>query len=283
MSLYRIRNILVPVDLSESSLNALDTAVVLAKKHKSFLHILNIEENNFNTSEDHNLSLLSHASNSADILTALAGAIQHTHGIKPKIVQEEGNVSDTIIRQSLIRQVDLIVIGAHGASGYRDGFLGNNSYNVIKYAACPVLSVPNSKKISSFRKILFPIRPVAGGLMRYDIVSQFISTNTTIDVLGLSYRMIETDTKVLHTIVDEIKGQLEKDNVKTNVGWSDGGTIADDVIRHAQKNDPDLIVVTSALDVTSKSKFIGPHTQKIINYTKLPILSIKKIGVASLA
>ena len=47
MTVYKISHILVPVDLSESSLNALDTAVGLAKKHRATLHVLYVDESSF--------------------------------------------------------------------------------------------------------------------------------------------------------------------------------------------------------------------------------------------
>jgi nucleotide-binding universal stress UspA family protein len=283
MNLYRINNILVPVDLSESALNALDAAVVIAKKHNASIQLLHAEENNFNDLEDISFAGYSSVNNAIDIINALIGAIQHTHGIKPVLLQKEGNVSDNIIRASFLYHADLIVMGAHGASGFREGFVGNNTYNVIKYAACPVLSVPYKKKITSFDKILFPVRPVTGALMSYSIVSHFTKPKTVIDVFGLSYRMIETGTSVLDTLVNEIKGQLEKDKVISKVSWSEGSTIADEILRYANSTNPDLIVVTSALDVTSKPKYIGPHAQKIIHCSRVPLLSIKKIGIPSFA
>jgi nucleotide-binding universal stress UspA family protein len=148
MSVYKINNVLVPVDLSESSLNALDTAVNIAKKHQAGLKILYVEEYSFRTMQDVSSSYFANTINSADIINALVGAIQHRHSIKPVVLQEEGNVSDMIIKTSFLHHTDLIVMGSHGASGYRDGFIGNNTYNVIKYAACPVLSVPHKKKLN---------------------------------------------------------------------------------------------------------------------------------------
>lgn len=283
MSLYRINNILVPVDLSESALNALEAAAVIAKRHNASIQLLHVEENNFNDLEDISLAGFSALNNAIDIIHALLGAIQHTHGIKPTFLQKEGNVSDNIIRASFLYHTDLIVMGAHGASGFREGFIGNNTYNVIKHAACPVLSVPSKKKVTSFDKILFPIRPVTGALMPYSIVSHFTKPKTLIEVLGLSYRIVETGTSVLDTLVNEIKGQLEKDKVISKVSWSEGSTIADEILRHAYGTNPDLIVVTSALDVTSKPKYIGPHAQKIINCSRAPLLNIKKIGIPSFA
>ena len=283
MSLYNIKKILVPVDLSETSLNALDTAVALAKKHAAVVELLNVVENNYSIVEENNFQPPGYLTNSSDVLTALAGAVQHASDIKPRLLQQEGNVADTIIKTSLHHQSDLIVMGTHGASGYRDGFIGSNTYNVIKNASCPVLTVPGKKKYLSFRKILFPIRPVSGALMRYDIVCHFLSSQASINVLGLSYKNMQRETSLLDKIIDEIKEQLELDKVRTVTGWNSGGSIADDVLLEAQQTNAELLVLTSVLDVTTKPNFIGPHTQKILHYSKLPVLSIKKIYVPALA
>lgn len=281
MSVYKINNILVPIDLSESSLNALNIAVTIAKKNAATIQILNVEETILYNFKD--ATYASNLANSSDVIQALINAIQHAHNIQPKLIVEEGNVSDTIIKTSFLQQCDLIVMGSHGASGYREGFIGSNTYNVIKYASCPVLSVPRRKKLVSFQKIIFPIRPVTGALMHYEVVSQLTSNNTIMEVLGLSFRTTETGTSVLDTLVNEVKEQLHKDRVTTNVRWIGGATIADEIVRYANKTNPDLIVVTSGLDVITKPKYIGPHAQKIIHCAQSPVLSIKKIGVPSFA
>jgi len=284
MNKYKISNVLVPVDLSESSLNALDTAVSIAKKHRAILHILHVDENDFQTLGEVGSSYFSNTINNIDVINALVGAIQHAHGIKPVVLMEEGNVTETIIKTSFFYHTDLIVMGSHGASGYREGFIGNNTYNVIKHAACPVLSVPQRKKLDGLKKILFPIRPVTGALMPYEIVSHFTSPNSIMEVLGITYRMIiETAGSVLETIVGEIKDQLRKDQVIAKPLWSDGFSIADEIVKYANKTGPDIIVVTPALDVTSKPRYIGPHAQKIIHCAKVPVLCIKKLNVPSLA
>jgi nucleotide-binding universal stress UspA family protein len=280
MSVCTIQNILVPVDLSESSLNALDTAAALAQKHEASLQLLNVVEHNWDALHEDVFSL-GGTTDALDVLYALAGSIQHTHNIKPSVVQEEGNVSDTIIKTSLKYHSNLIVMGTHGASGYRDGFMGSNTYSVIKRAGCAVLAVPGLKKYLSFRKVVFPIRPVAGALRRYDIVCHFVSTQSSLDVLGLSYRKMERETNVLEKIVQEIKDQLNADKINPTILWGAGRTVADDVLSYAHQINPDLIIITPVLDVTTKPKFVGPHTQKIINCAKAPILSIKKAGALS--
>jgi nucleotide-binding universal stress UspA family protein len=284
---YSVHKILVPVDLSETSLNALDTAVIIAQKHQAQLYILHIRDNAFQfyDSDDSFYALTAAAETSVDILQALTGAIQHKYDIKPKLLIKEGFVSPIIVRESIKNNCDLIVLGTHGASGYRDGFLGSNTYHVIKYSGCPVLSVPPFIKpaLPGFRKALFPIRPVSGALHRYDIACHFINRSATLDVLGLSYRSTDHDIKILESIVDEIRGQLDTNRVYPRANWSKGAGIAEDVLLFSMEEKNDLIIISSALDVTNKQQFIGPHTQKILNTAKVPILTIKKLGIPALA
>ncbi len=275
MNEYKISRILVPMDLSESSFNALDTAAMLAKKHNAALFLLSVKEK---------LSAKTEAASSGmDIFMALAGAVNHADDIEPVVLQSEGCVVACIVNTALEKGCDLIVMGTHGASGYRDGFVGSNAYSTIKYSPCPVLSVPCKRKYTSFKKILYPIRPAAGALMRYDTVSKFLSGAANLEVMGLSYKQAEEDTALLDKIVNEIQPQLTKGQVKVKTVWGQGAVLADAVLNYAQQSLPDLIVVTSALDVISKSNYVGPHAQKIINCAKAPLLSTKKVGVPVLA
>lgn len=280
MSDYYIRKIVVPVDLSETSLNALDTAVLVAKKQRARLCLLNVVEPGLDPVHEE-LLFSSGLSTAEDVLNALAGAIQHANDITPEVIQTEGNVVESVVRFAIGNRCDLIIMGTHGASGYREGFIGTNAYSVIKYAPCPVLTIPPKRKFLDFKRVLFPVRPVTGALMRYDVVSQLLSVNSSMDVLGLSYRKMEQETNVLDKIVDEIKTKLVADKTKVSINWNRGTTIPEDILRFSQENLSDLIVVTSLLDVTTKPGFIGPHSQKIMNASKLPVLNIKKLVVPS--
>jgi nucleotide-binding universal stress UspA family protein len=277
---YHISKILVPVDLSETSLNALETCIALAKKHGANIIILNVIESKYSSREESDVfNVSSSLSNSKDVLNALIGSIEHAHDLTPRFIQKEGSVSEHIIRTSIVEEADLIVMGTHGASGYRDGFMGSNTYNVMKHVLCPVLSLPSKKKFSSFKKVVFPIRPVSGTLSRYDILCHFLSSQSSIDVLGMSYRKMERDTRLLEKIVEEIADKVEMDRVEINTAWGNGAGISEDILSYVQQASSDLIVVTSVLDVTTKNGFMGPHAQRIVNCSKIPVLSIKGIGV----
>ncbi|MDQ6609683.1 MAG: universal stress protein, partial [Bacteroidota bacterium] len=207
----------------------------------------------------------------------------HKHDIEPNVIEAEGNVSEAILKEALQLPCDLIVIGTHGTSGYRDGFIGTNAYNIIKYASCPVLTIPPKRKIVVFKKLLFPIRPITGALMQFDTVANFLAANATIDVVGLSYHTIEGETNLLDKIVEEIRMQLKKSGASTQTFWGSIASIPEAVLQHAQQANSDLIVITSLLDNMTKSNYIGPHAQRIIHQSKVPVLIIKKMGVPAFA
>ena len=278
MTPYTIQNILVPIDLSETSLNALHTAVALAKIHQAGIHLLHVEETIPGLAESQSDTLLTNEINK-DVLTALAGSLRQNDGLLPVVHEEQGNVVECIIKTALHSQCDLIVLGTHGASGFRDGFIGSNTYSVFKYAPCPVLSIPPRRKFSSFKKVLFPIKPISGALLPYDVASQFLAANSWVEVLGLSYLNIERETDVLDKIVEEFRDRWDDKKINFRTSWSQGASVAFDILQFAQQNLPDLIVLTSVLDALPKSSFIGPNAQKVIHGARVPVLQIKKSSV----
>lgn len=278
MNLYTIQNILVPIDLSETSLNALQTAVALAKIHGATIHLLHVDETLPGYNDNQTDSLLSSEINK-DVLTALAGTVRQNAGMLPAVHEEAGHVSDRILKTAAQTQCDLIVMGTHGASGFRDGFIGSNTYSVFKYASCPVLSIPPKRKFSSFKKVLFPIKPISGAFLPYHVASHFLAANSLVDVLGLSYLNIERETDVLDKIVEEFSDRWDDKKITIRTSWSQGASVAFDILQFAQQNMPDLIVLTSVLDALPKSNFVGPNAQKVIHGSRVPVLQIKKVGV----
>src|SRR5690349_7333196 len=137
MNAYVIQRILVAVDLSETSLNALETAVSIAKAHQAGLCILHVNEPVMGNENQH--SFMPNQANT-DVLTALTDAIRYAGELKPTLLQKSGHVVESIIQSAVDERCDLVIMGTHGASGLREGFIGSNTYNVIKYATCPVLT-----------------------------------------------------------------------------------------------------------------------------------------------
>ena len=271
-----LKRILVPVDFSETSFNALETAAVLAQRNDASLDIVyardTIPELVMAGGSQGRLKENSHA-----IMNAYVTAIEHRHKVKPEIIWEEGLPAEAIIRTAKIKDPDLIVCGTHGASGYRDAFIGSTAYTIIKYATCPVLTIPAGPRRINFRKLLLPLRPIHGALRNLDIVLNIASENGQLHVLDLSGNN-QDDRQLISYLMDELKERLDEGTLKTSISNSPGYTIPDKVFSLLNHEKFDIVVITPSLDMTNKQLYIGPHTQKIINQSSVPILTIKRFA-----
>ena len=281
MNLYSIRTILVPVDMSEAALNAIETAVSLAKKFSAKLYLLYVSEL-IPGSEEAGSETVSAAQVNADVLSAIASAINHHHKIMPQVLEAEGNVVEAILQTGAQLQTDLIVMGSHGASGYRDGFIGGTAYHTIKFSHCPVLTIPAGQKVDSFKKILLPTRPVSNDLSYFELVNDLLPAKAKIEVLGFANRT-EKETQLLEHFVAGIQQQTGGKGAITNACRGPLSHIPETVLQQLASSKPDLLIITSVLDSVVKPYYIGPYAQKIIHLAKVPILTIKKVAVPAYA
>jgi nucleotide-binding universal stress UspA family protein len=273
-----ISHILIPIDFSESSLNAFESAITIAEKNNATITIIHVHDNTFG-SDDLNITLSNKiGDNSEEVLNALADAAQSKLGKVPKIVLGEGPTSASIVNTADKFSCDLIVMGSHGASGFRELFIGSNTYSVIKHATCPVLIIPTKKKTRQFNNVLFPIKPLPGALKKYDLVCCMASESneTSLHLLCLSSIKNEDDEYLLAYLVDELKEKISEVPVKIFTQFSFGNHIAEKVLKTADEVRADLILLTPSIDITNKQFFIGPYTQRILHHAKTPVLIVKR-------
>jgi nucleotide-binding universal stress UspA family protein len=265
-----ITNILIPTDYSEASLNALETAIIIAKRNDATIHLLHINDTVLVPEETYAIK------NAHQIGHAIADNIKQRHGIDTKVLFNDGFIGPTIVKQALEIKPDLIVMGACGASGHRDLFIGSNSYYTIKYACCPVLIVPEGKRWQHFHQVLFPFRPTIGAFKKYQFISDLvlqIDPDSRFNLFAISIDRKEHDVKQVTEIVNELKS-MSKGTVPFEVSYSYGKNIPEEVLDKADRTKTDLIVISSTVDVANKQFFIGPFSQRIINHARMPVLSV---------
>src|ERR1700712_212577 len=97
---------------------------------------------------------------SAEELCMLKDTLQKKNqdfGFKPVInyVNETGEFTSVINELVGHENVQLIVMGTHGNSGFSTFLLGNHSRKMIDEAKCPLLLIPASAQVKSIKKIAF--------------------------------------------------------------------------------------------------------------------------------
>jgi len=281
MKSYKINSILVPVDFSTLSHNAIQTAVAISKRQLATITLMHVVENTFvllppEASAAAGALLPQLVKDANENLGNLAKELRVKHDIVVNHIVQPGNPADEICRWALHKKVDLIVMGTHGASGLREFFIGSNAYRVVKNSPCPVLTLPGNNQWLDFKKILFPIRMVAHALDKYEVVRPIIKKNgSSLLIAGVVKRNDPTGFVEMKALVDTVRKQIAEDDVICGSEVHYTENVSRQVLDIANLEKPDLIVITATLDSTVKEFFLGPYTQDIVNHAQFPVLSIK--------
>ena len=140
--------ILVAIDGSEISMNTVDYAIQMAKKHNSqviALHVIKIPiATAYLLAPSDTLRQL----NDKDKQEFMEwfGPIQmkakeNNVKLKTEIVESIMSEVGAIVTYAERENVDLIVIGSRGRSGFKKMLLGSTASGVVTYATCPVMIV----------------------------------------------------------------------------------------------------------------------------------------------
>ncbi|MFB6206823.1 MAG: universal stress protein [Haloglomus sp.] len=137
-------SILVPVDGSDASGQAVEHASQLAQEHDARLHLVTVVE----FPEARAVGAADSLSDQAVETMADQGETlveQAAAGVPDELsvvtVVEEGTPSETITEHAASLDADLIVMGSHGRSGLERLALGSTTERVVRRADVPVLTV----------------------------------------------------------------------------------------------------------------------------------------------
>lgn len=155
-----MKNILIPTDFSEYANNAVDYGISIAKKSKATIHFLHI----ISTPVEWTRLPKEKEKNYPDTLRAIGHAKLELNRLEIKATKANLKVkqylvydktSDEIIEHLKHYKHDFIVMGSHGAKGWRELYIGNNAQKVVRNSPVPVLIVREKPKRLAIKKIIF--------------------------------------------------------------------------------------------------------------------------------
>jgi len=159
------KKILVPIDFSRESANAVDTAVTLAKAEGSEMMLLNVIEDPY-TAAFRTVGGVSHDPKTNAFVIELKKRIEEKlnglvenlkrTGLKVSYKIQIGNVFATISEQIDKVKADLIIMGSKGASGISEVLVGSTTEKVVKYVHCPVITVKEKVDLTRIKSIVYP-------------------------------------------------------------------------------------------------------------------------------
>jgi nucleotide-binding universal stress UspA family protein len=145
-----IKEILVPIDFTETSERALDYAVELAQKLGAKITVMHAYELPIYGFPDGALVA------SVDVATRISQASQEglqgaldkrkNCGVAMSAILRDGPPADEIASVADAIGADLVVLGTHGRRGLRRAIMGSVAEEVIRACRCPVLTIHDSSE-----------------------------------------------------------------------------------------------------------------------------------------
>lgn len=162
-----MKNILLPTDFSENSINAIDYAVKLFANSEMSFFVLNVQKiSDYTTSE-----LMTSPSSDSVYNGVLDDNKLKVEKLVEKLQAENSSEKFTFkslldydiftdaIRQAVkLYEIDLIIMGTNGATGAKEVIFGSNTIKVIRNINCPIIVVPEKYSFRKIKRVLFSIQ-----------------------------------------------------------------------------------------------------------------------------
>lgn len=202
------------------------------------------------------------------------------HGTDIKIVvDEDGSVTEGIVKRAIKYNADLVVVGTKGASVVREFILGSTAKALIRKAPCTVLTVPEKSVAPKFGTMVY-----ASDFEQADIfaIRKMITIakpfRATIKVVHIITRKEYSGDQQMVWFKEMLKQKVEYNKIEFNLIYSD--TILIGLKTFLKDTEADVLAMLERGDQGIFSKlFHGDLVTKMESDISIPLLSFTIDGL----
>jgi nucleotide-binding universal stress UspA family protein len=278
-----MKQILVAIDFSKTSLNALEYGIHIANKAKADVQMVWVDNT---TSEEVVFEGFAHEERNEKV--ALLKELQEKFsktlkGGKLDYKTRKGKVYSELAHQAKSSNADLIIAGTHGVSGFEEYWIGSNAYRIVTNALCPVITLRHDCNVDDIRKIIIPIDSSQETRQKLPIASQIAELfNSEIHVLSLYSTPLKSVQKRVDNYAKQVVDYLADKKIKHVSITKETENITRTTIDYAEAINADLIAIMTEQENTTANIFLGPYAQQMINHSPIPVLSMRSKELVSI-
>lgn len=269
------RIIVVAIDFSKGSINALEYALMIATKTAS--NILMVWVGKPETAESVYANPI--VDPRLEVKKRFEELIQEYQGkFNGKIMYKirAGKVYKEIVNQAKYHDAFMIIAGTHGVSGFEEFWIGSNAYRIVSYSPCPVITVQyNADTSKPIQKIVLPIDNTRETMQKVPFVCVLANAfKAEVHVLTL----YSSSLKSLKAIADGYTKQVTKHLKDHKVSFIqlaiEAENITNATIDYAKSIQADLIAIMTEQETSLANILLGPYAEQMVNHSPIPVLSI---------
>jgi nucleotide-binding universal stress UspA family protein len=279
MSFNPFKNsILVPIDYSPESENAILHAVVLSKKSNMPIVLLHIVKELELSRRTKTLIEDEHQK-----LAVLAEKLIKPEQIKVATIVRFGDFSEIIGHTANEFQMSMVVMATHGVKGMQY-IKGSHALKIIENARVPFTVVQGKKpNPNGFQRVVFPIDNESATKQKLVLVPQLNKLfNSTFHLL-VEHNNDEFFDNIVKANLAFIQNYLKENNVKYELNYIDvSSNLSDATIAYANEIDADLIMIMVETSRTLLEIFTGKDEQEIItNKFGIPVMCMNPTEIGN--
>lgn len=287
----KLKKILVAVDGSPAGLHALREAIRLAQWVKGGVTVITVAP-----SYEGDLSLIG----VKDIKAVLQGEceailseameVAEAYESSPRIICEEGEISDKIVERAETEDVDLIVLGNTVSRRFGDFFRAGVLTGVSRYSGRDILVIPQNKTLNWDRILLVMDHPDAAVFARPAVEmvcssgGKLLALYVTTGLRGVR-RLISRRKNPLDDSGHEVLAKVQATATRYGLpieGLVANGSVARTVARVAQERKIELILLASGGDHRLLRMVRPSPAESIVRRSRCSVLVLKNTALTGL-
>ena len=274
----KMNKILVPTDFSEEAEGALKIAAQIAGAHDCdiyLLHILDIPlyETDAVTATPDVPDFMFFMKMAKERLQELVNR-DYLKGISVQKVVKVDVTFNHMAEISKEYQVDLIIMGSHGASGLHEMFIGSNAEKVVRTSEIPVLVIKDKHDEFEVRDMVFASDFIKDNKETYKQATKIAEKfGAQLHLLMVNTPSNFTTTAKANELIKAFTANYTYHNQTVTI-YNDE-TIEKGILNFSNEIDADLIGISTHGKQGIAHFFNGSISEDLVNHAKRPVMTFK--------
>jgi nucleotide-binding universal stress UspA family protein len=258
-----MKDVIIPVDFSETSLNAARYAAdMLTGKEATRVILYNMFKE-----EDESATALQY-------LESLKAEMEQKSISNIECITERGeDLIDSLGRLAYQKNAELIVMGITEKEEWKQLLFGSNTLKMAEQNICPVMIIPSEAKYNGIKNIA-----LASDFKDVDITTPVLAIKTVLEIFNASLHIVNVDSEHYVALTEEYlaeRAKMQKLFAEFKpefyfIGMSD---FHEAIEQFSKDRHIDLIVIIPKNHSFINNLFSSSHTKKLAFNTSVPLLA----------
>ncbi len=269
-----MKQIIVPLDFSDESMNGLELALMISSKTKANIQMVYVLKNQSDLTQ---ISREEEQRIAKKKLNELQVKYEHklATGSELTYILKRGKVYDEVVEQVESFEDSVIVVSTHGASGFEEFFIGSNALKIITASERPVFAIRHGVMPKSFKKILLPIDFTQDTRQKVPYTTEIAKIfNSQVHVLTVSTVKDQQLHQKLKSYSNQVAEYLQESGVEYVESHRQGDSISDMIVDYMKTEKIDLVSIMTEQGSSISKFLIGNNAQQLLSKSPVPILCI---------